>query len=658
MNFYKKILFISILLGVIFAPLTPRFATDNAFVSLEQNSVYAAIGSVGTALSTGQLISSAGGKGWGVLTDSFSGALAEFQESLLKKIGSSILYLFAGITYIAGVFLEISIETTIVGMSSFVENSTAIDQGWTKFRDIANLFFIFTILFIAIATILQIDRYEARKLLARVVLAAILMNFSLLFTKALIDFSNVVSIQFYDSMTTVAGEGNESEESKGFAANIMSLSRVGTAYNITASDLSQGVTPQVAGENLGNLYKFLLATLGGAGFLLIIAFAFLVMSFALVARFLMLVMLMVLSPLMFLAWILPWTQKYAGMWWSELTKQLIFPPLFFGLMYVSITIMDDVVAQFNTGANLSSALTSGDVAALGGFTLNYALMIGFVLGSLIISLKVGAMGSKHSMSFAKKTTGFIGRNTAGATAHRLKEGDGFLARNLRRASQVPLVGTAISSTLDKASTASYGGKKGGYAGVVKEKQKGVASRLEYLGKGRDKQAAENRKAKELRPGRFDTPSYRDALNAQREVEEKKQKKQNAVEQQEQKFGKTLSRYRQEVRSDYPEKQKLDADIEVTEKKIAELEKEMLVTPSMRRSSDEIAAEMSVYNDKKRQAIKEKLELRKKAKRYRDKIREMGEKIQERKSKEDLNLGDELKGIKEKLDKDDDSSSSK
>jgi hypothetical protein len=54
---------------------------------------------------------------------------------------------------------------------------TPCSNGWVITRDIANMFFIVILLVIAFATILQIEQYNYKKWLPKLILMAILINF-------------------------------------------------------------------------------------------------------------------------------------------------------------------------------------------------------------------------------------------------------------------------------------------------------------------------------------------------------------------------------------------------------------------------------------------------------------------------------------------------
>ena len=120
-------------------------------------------------------------------------------SNLLGCVGQIIWGLiYIPSTYIialAGWLFDITLAFTL---STKILNLGFAKNGWVVTRDLANMFFIFILLYIAIATILEIAAYNAKALLARLIIVALLLNFSLFFTRVIIDASNILALAFYD----------------------------------------------------------------------------------------------------------------------------------------------------------------------------------------------------------------------------------------------------------------------------------------------------------------------------------------------------------------------------------------------------------------------------------------------------------------------------
>ncbi len=63
---------------------------------------------------------------------------------------------------------------------------------WGVVRDFVNMFYLLVLIFLAITTILRVNKFSDKKLFFNVIVSAILVNFSLPITLAVIDFSNIL----------------------------------------------------------------------------------------------------------------------------------------------------------------------------------------------------------------------------------------------------------------------------------------------------------------------------------------------------------------------------------------------------------------------------------------------------------------------------------
>jgi len=65
--------------------------------------------------------------------------------------------------------------------------------GWTFTRDFINMFFILILVFIGLATILKLREYEAKKLLPKLIIVALLINFTPVIVGFIVDMGNIVT---------------------------------------------------------------------------------------------------------------------------------------------------------------------------------------------------------------------------------------------------------------------------------------------------------------------------------------------------------------------------------------------------------------------------------------------------------------------------------
>lgn len=344
---------------------------------------------------------------------------------IINVIGNSILKLCALILAACGSIFDLAMTWLVVGMKERVTKITAISEIWKTSRDIANMFFIFILLALAIQTIL--DKPAAKKLIVNVVLVALFINFSFFFTSLLIDFSNMTAMQFYKGFNTNGS----------LTTTITDALHIGSVYDSKAAASGGSGVPISAGEN--TVYAYITTVIMGAILMIVIAGVFLASAILLVYRFIELIMLLMFSPLAFAAWILPSTKKYQGEWWSRLYDQLIFAPVYFMFLWMCMKIISN--KNLFPDGSLSKAFNGTDAAYLASLVISYIIAITMFSYSLILAKKLGAKGTDMATSASKGLQGWVGRNTVGRAASRLDKawmkntsflgGTGFIGSKLR-----------------------------------------------------------------------------------------------------------------------------------------------------------------------------------------------------------------------------------
>ncbi|MEK7650788.1 MAG: hypothetical protein AAB364_02900 [Patescibacteria group bacterium] len=410
-------------------------------------------------------------------------------------LGQILVWLFSWLVWAANIIFNISINISVREFTQYA-NLPGVVGAWKICRNLVNISFIFVLLYVAIGTILRLDSVNGKKLLSKIIIAALLVNFSAFFTKIGIDASNVVANQFY---TAAAGDrplsfGAPDISSALTAADTNAFFSLKTAFHTTGSEFG-GLWDQM-GALLGSYFGQIVLMLVTTTVLLAGALMFL-------ARTVVLIFIIVLSPLAFLGFAIGGELgKMASDWRKKLINQLIFAPVYLLLIYLTIQVVtsggpDGLVGLVGTEAGLISSLVV------------FAIVNGLMIGSLLAAKNLGVAGAgaaSGSLKALKKLggsvaggatfgmAGFAARNTLGrmsravADSERLKEAGtrsgvtGFLARTTLRAGS----GVA-SSSFDARSTGvakglglGKAGGKGGYDKNVKDKienQKKVAELL-------------------------------------------------------------------------------------------------------------------------------------------------------------------------------------
>ena len=138
-----------------------------------------------------------------------AGGLIGWVAFFVNYIMSLILGVFiAVVTYVIGVVLQ---------LNDNVMNTLAVQSGFQVTLAIANLGFVMGIIIIAIATILRRETYGIKKTLWKLVVAAIMVNFSLVIGGVFINFAGRLTSTF---MEALPGGGGGLGAYSNFASNL------------------------------------------------------------------------------------------------------------------------------------------------------------------------------------------------------------------------------------------------------------------------------------------------------------------------------------------------------------------------------------------------------------------------------------------------------
>ncbi len=372
-------------------------------------------------------------------------------------------YTFLGFCSWFVFFAAIAFNASIdygLNMANLINDIPIVELGWTTFRDLTSIFFVFIILYIAINTIIGNSSYGAKALLGKVIIGAILINFSLFFTKVIIDASNIVALQFYAKITLdaklgSANTGNSGQRvgidnptnhwDSGISAQFADAMGLQTLWN--GPDKSQ--TSGVKSLALNSKNLTIVGVMGGT-FLLITATVFLAGAIMFLIRSIVFIFLMVLSPLAFMGSILPSTKGYTKVWWDKLFANAIFAPVYMIFMYAILSMVLTAGKQKVNFIDMFKENVDFTQTFITYFVLN-ALM----LASLLIANKLGAEGAGWATGIASKATfgtaGWLGRNTFGNIAGRMAQSEStFFGKNAQTG-----IGRGLYRTLSGVSNRSF-----------------------------------------------------------------------------------------------------------------------------------------------------------------------------------------------------------
>lgn len=313
----------------------------------------------------------------------FAGAAnASFATGVATLLG----WIIYGIVWALGQLLVVLMEVLvwISQWSNFI-TAPAVVLGWKIVRDICNMFFVVIMLIIAFATILRVKEYSYEKLLPKLIIMAILINFSKMICGLLIDVSQVVMLTFVNSFKDVAGANLTT------ILGLDKLTSMETNSNAAASTGS-GSPSDVTGWSI--LGAYILALI----YVIVAMITIATMVIMLAIRIVMIWIYVVLSPMAYLLGAFPAGKKYSSKWWGDFTSNLIVGPVlafFIWLSFAALGTGQDTIGKSGipaTRSTESKIQTNSEPITQAGSPnnmLNFVISIAMLYGGLTIAKSVG-----------------------------------------------------------------------------------------------------------------------------------------------------------------------------------------------------------------------------------------------------------------------------
>lgn len=306
----------------------------------------------------------------------------------------------------------------VAGYNNYI-NAPVVILGWNMVRDVANMFFIVALLVIAFGTILGIESYEWRKTLPKLLLAALLVNFSNMICQLVIDIAQVFTTTFLNAVAGIAG------------GNLIQMMNFQEIYELSSGhSADNGASADFAGETF-------LAALMAMGFAFLAFFTIGAYMLVIVMRMVMLWVLMILSPLGFVFAALPATKSYADEFWKEFTSHVLVAPVMVFFLWLAFATFGggDVVntsiegeKNNSLGSRISDRESTNGVKVAASLSeassydnmANFIVAIAFLVAGLDRVNKMGVKGGSATQSALK----FARDSFAVATGMRMAQSAG------------------------------------------------------------------------------------------------------------------------------------------------------------------------------------------------------------------------------------------
>jgi len=327
-----------------------------------------------------------------------------------NQTASNILTLIAGLV------------TFALDLGNQVISLPIVQLGSQIVLGFANLGFVLAIIVMAFATIFRVQSYAMKQTLWKLIVAALLVNFSLVIAGAVISVSNSFTNLFMSKISS----GNNLPDA------LINLANPGAFLKL----------PSTTGGFLTTVFRgigFFLSFISALVFILIFTFIIILTFFVLFIMFLIravyLGILLILMPIVWLLWIFPATKKHWQKWWTEFIRWNFFAPavLFFIYLVVAMgtgegaakmqQIEQDAASK---NANVAQALATGLASTPPDFfqqAIHLIIVTGLLLGGIFAANSLGITFASTAYGWAQdagKGVGkWVGRETLEQTGGRV-----------------------------------------------------------------------------------------------------------------------------------------------------------------------------------------------------------------------------------------------
>ncbi len=295
-------------------------------------------------------------------------------ECTISLMISTISDVFGSVLKVGSLLLAVFMER-ILSIQTFTPKFAQVTfAGWVIFRNLGNIFFILAIVAIGVATVFRISGWAVKDLLVKLIIGAILINFSLTIAQAILGIADTVQHQFLPGASGVVRE-------------IINPFFSSSIWQSITVDGDFG-TYQAAAKSIVNFWFMFAAFIAILG-----------ITFLLVVRLVMLWLLLMFSPLAYVAMVLPFTRKYSHMWWSKFLQWAFVTPIVAFMLNLTALVTRENSKVFDNLTTLDPSLQNSSLES----TVSAMAVRLVPLVFMYMTIKVASSFGKGASGFVDKT---------------------------------------------------------------------------------------------------------------------------------------------------------------------------------------------------------------------------------------------------------------
>ena len=308
------------------------------------------------------------------------------------------------------------------------DDSTPMYIVWDYFKNLTNTLFVifFIIVILSQLTGIGISNYGIKKVLPRIIIAAILVNLSYIICTLAVDLSNIFGIGLRSVFENIENIAVSNGSISDIARNISASSIIAGVIGVGGATAAVGGALVAFGGLEGAIWMLIPIILSGV-------FAVVSALITMAARQSLIFILAMISPLALIAYMLPNTESWFKKWYQLFMRMLVFYPLF-SILYGASSLAGLVIITSSISDN-AAANSLGVILGLAVRILPLFASIPLMKMSGTVLDKVGGVFSKLTTPVAAAVGGYAGSQQALAKqkhAAQSKTPSGRLARYLKQ----------------------------------------------------------------------------------------------------------------------------------------------------------------------------------------------------------------------------------
>lgn len=316
-----------------------------------------------------------------------------------------------------------------------------LSDGWNLTLSLANMCFIFALIAAAIVIVLRADLVGTGRTVAWIIAIALLVNFSFFFTRVVIDAGNIIGVQFYNAVsagatpTQVGGSGSTAvPDITKPIMNAIGVEKLlgGDSFNKVSNSLGGGMS-----TNFSTLLVFTVVFIFAAVMWWALAIALLMVGLKFLLRVVGLWLLLIASPLAFVAQTFSGTRHLFSQWLRGLVGLSSYPAVFLFMFWI----LNQFAGQLGGGTNLlglgdsqsgsviNAASAQADQTGLLSLLANVSIRMMFIIALIWVMIKVSDWVIEQAGHAASGSINWVSRGVLGGGLRTAAWAGAFAGRN-------------------------------------------------------------------------------------------------------------------------------------------------------------------------------------------------------------------------------------